>query len=268
MPKSAKTFRSQHKNTTPLRLPNAWDAGSARLFESLGAIAIATTSGGVAWALGYPDGRILPVNEAVGVASRMARVLKVPLSIDFEHGSSDDPRVVADNVMRLVDVGVAGINIEDGPDKPTLLASKIDAIRNAVSKAGADLFINARCDVFLASLVEKPKLVAESVTRGKLYMKSGADGLFLPGIKEPADINAVVAEVLLPLNVMAWTGLADAAELGKVGVRRLSAGTGISQALWGRAQRLAKDFLETGRSDPLGDSSMPYPQLQGLFPNS
>src|SRR6202011_242456 len=104
MSQLVETFRRLHSNTIPLRLPNAWDAGSARLFESLGAIAIATTSGGVAWALGYPDGRILPVNEAVGVASRMARVLKVPLSIDFEHGYSDDPRVVADNVMRLVDV--------------------------------------------------------------------------------------------------------------------------------------------------------------------
>src|ERR1700730_18968041 len=110
-------FRRLHSNTTPLRLPNAWDAGSARLFESLGASAIATTSAGVAWALGYRDGRLLPLNELVAAASRMARVLKVPLSLDIEHGYSDDPKVVADNVLRLGDLGAAGPNIEDSPEK-------------------------------------------------------------------------------------------------------------------------------------------------------
>src|SRR3984885_11087803 len=147
------TFRELHRNTTPLRLPNAWDAGSARLFESLGASAIATTSAGVAWALGYRDSRLLPVNELVAAASRMARVLKVPLALDVEHGDSDDPNVVADNIMRLVDLGAAGINIEDAPDKPALLVSKIEAIRTAASKARADVFVNVRTDVFLAGLV-------------------------------------------------------------------------------------------------------------------
>jgi hypothetical protein len=124
MSQSAATFRRLHSNTTPLRLPNAWDAGSARLFESLGATAIATTSAGVAWALGYQDGRLLPVNEVVDAASRMARVLTIPLSVDVENGYSDNPQKVADSVMRVVDLGVAGINIEDGPEEATLLASK------------------------------------------------------------------------------------------------------------------------------------------------
>jgi 2-methylisocitrate lyase-like PEP mutase family enzyme len=262
------TFRKLHRNVTPLRLPNAWDAGSARLFESLGASAIATTSAGVAWTLGYRDGRNLPVDEVVAAASRIARVLKVPLSFDIEHGYSDDPRVVADNVMRLVDLGVAGINIEDGPDKPVRVTSKVEAIRSAVSKAGADLFVNVRTDVFLARLVGESKAVEESIARGKLYARAGADGLFVPGIVQPDDIKAVVAGVPLPLNAMAWPGLADAAELGRLGVRRLSAGSGISQVLWGTAEKLAKDFLNSGRSEPLEEASMPYAQLQGLFPTT
>jgi 2-methylisocitrate lyase-like PEP mutase family enzyme len=261
----AAIFRRLHSNTAPLRLPNAWDAGSARLFESQGATAIATTSAGVAWALGYRDGRLLPVNEVVAAASRMARVLTVPLSVDIENGYSDDPQVVADHVKRLVDLGVAGINIEDGSDKVTLLASKIEAVRNAVSKAGADLFVNARSDVFLASLVEKSKRVEESIARGKVYAGAGADGLFLPGIVHAQHIEAVVDGVPLPLNAMARPGLADATELGKLGVRRLSAGSGISQVLWGKAATLARDFLESGRSDALSEASMPYPQLQELF---
>jgi 2-methylisocitrate lyase-like PEP mutase family enzyme len=266
MPPIAVTFRRLHNDTVPLRLPNAWDAGSARLFESQGATAIATTSAGVAWALGFRDGRVLPLNEIVAVASRMARVLTVPLSIDMENGYSDDPRVVAGNVMRLVELGVAGINIEDGSDKATLLASKVEAIRNAVSKAGADLFVNARSDVFLAGLVEKPKRVEESIARGKLYAAAGADGLFLPGIVEAQDIRAVVETIALPVNAMAWPNLPDAAELGKLGVRRLSAGSGIAQVLWDKAQTLARDFLHSGHSEPLSEASMPYGKLQGLFP--
>jgi len=259
------TFRRLHDNTTPLRLPNAWDAGSARLFESLGATAIATTSAGVAWTLGFQDGRRLPVNEAIAAASRIARVLTIPLSVDVENGYSDNPQVVAGHVMRLVDLGVAGINIEDGPDEATLLASKIEAIRAALSKAGADLFVNARCDVFLAGVVEKPKRVEESILRGKLYAGAGADGLFLPGMSQAEQIEAVVSEVTLPLNVMAWPDLADAAELGRLGVRRLSTGSGISQALWSKAETLARDFLQSGSSQPLAEASMPYGQLQGLF---
>lgn len=259
------TFRELHVNTTPLRLPNAWDAGSARVFESVGATAIATTSAGVAWALGYQDGRILPVDELLGAASRMTRVLEVPLSFDIENGYSDDPKAVADTVARLIDLGVAGINVEDGSDTPSLLASKIDAIRTSAARSGADIFINARCDVFLARLVEDSRLAEESITRGKLYASAGADGLFLPGLLNAGDITTVVASVSLPLNVMAWPGLADAIELGKLGVRRLSAGSGISQALWGKAELLAKNFLNSGRSEAVFEGAMSYPQLQALF---
>jgi 2-methylisocitrate lyase-like PEP mutase family enzyme len=193
-------------------------------------------------------------------------VLTVPLSIDIENGYSDETKTVAEHVKRLIDLGIAGINIEDGPDGADLLASKIEAIRSAASKAGADLFVNARCDVFLASLVEKSKLVEESIARGRRYTIAGADGLFLPGIVQAQHIMAVVDAVSVPLNVMAWPGLGSAAELGKLGVRRLSAGSAISQVLWGRAATLARDFLDGGRSDPLSEAAMPYGQLQELFP--
>jgi 2-methylisocitrate lyase-like PEP mutase family enzyme len=167
--------------------------------------------------------------------------------------------------MRLVESGVAGINIEDGPDAPELLTAKIEALRNAISKAGTDLFINVRSDVFLAGLVEKPGQVEESIRRGRIYTSAGADGLFLPGIVASGDIEAVVREVSVPLNVMAWPGLAAAGELGMLGVRRLSAGSGIAQMLWGAAQRLAEHFLRTGCSTGMMEGTMSYSQLQGLF---
>jgi 2-methylisocitrate lyase-like PEP mutase family enzyme len=266
MSDSADTFRKLHHGSTPLRLPNAWDAASARLFEAQGAAAIATTSAGVAWALGYRDGRIVPIDEMIAAAARMVRVLTVPLSVDIENGYSDSPQAVSETVERLMDLGVAGINIEDGADKPEVLAAKLESIGNAIAKAGGDLFVNARSDVFLASLVEKSKLVEESIVRGKRYEDAGADGLFLPGIVDANHIKAVVEAVSLPLNVMAWPGLANAAALGKLGVHRLSAGSGISQVIWQKAATLAKDFLQSGSSDPLSQASMTYLELQALFP--
>ena len=258
-------FRQLHAKPEPLRLPNAWDAGSARLFESLGAPAIATTSAGQAWALGYPDGYKLPTGVVLGLAANMRRVVKVPLSVDIENGYSVQPEEVADFVLRLADAGVDGINIEDGRDAPANLAGKIDAIKSALASRNMDLFVNARTDVFLASLVEPAKMVAEVLARGAVYASAGADGLFVPGLAKADQITTIVAGVKLPLNVMAWSGLASAAELGKLGVHRLSAGSAIAQILWAQAETLGKEFLATGRSDAFDESPKPYPQIQALF---
>src|ERR1700704_4010892 len=128
MDKSTAYFRQLHNTGPILRLPNAWDVGTAKLFESLGAKAIATTRSGVAWALGYADGNKLPAALVVALAESMGRVLKSPLSVDIEGGYSDDPAKVAQLARQLVDVGVAGINIEDGRESPDLLVRKIAAI--------------------------------------------------------------------------------------------------------------------------------------------
>lgn len=258
-------FRRLHEGPAPLLLPNAWDAGSARLFESMGASAIATTSAGVAWVQGYPDGGKLPVDVALQAAASMARVLTVPLSVDMENGYSDDPAAVAGTVRRLIDLGVAGINIEDGQGAPAVLAAKIEAIKNAAEKSGANIFVNARTDVYLASLVDEPKRVGETLARGAIYREAGADGLFVPGAFAPADIAAIAEGAGLPINVLAWPGLAPADALGKLGVRRLSAGSGISQMLWGQAEELAKGFLQTGRSETMAEGAMSYARLQALF---
>jgi 2-methylisocitrate lyase-like PEP mutase family enzyme len=265
MSKQAAIFRRMHAGTEPLRLPNAWDAGSARLFESLGASAIATTSAGVAWALGYADGGKMPADAAIGAAANMARVLSVPLSVDMENGYSDDPKAVGEVIRRLLDAGVAGVNIEDGSESPTRLAAKIEAIKSAAAAAGSDIFVNARTDVFLAGLVDASKRVEETLLRGATYRDAGADGLFVPGLCDASQITAIVKGIDLPINLMAWTGLPASDELGRLGVHRLSAGSGISQMLWGQAERLAKDFLVTGRSESMVEGSMPYGQLQGLF---
>ncbi|WP_341962617.1 isocitrate lyase/phosphoenolpyruvate mutase family protein [Pseudomonas sp. RC10] len=265
MSNTIEQFRELHKNTLPLLLPNAWDAGSARLFEDFGATAIATTSAGVAWSLGYQDGYKMPIDDVIALAFRITRAVSVPVSIDFENGYSDDPKVVANNVMRLADWGVAGINLEDGEDDPVLVARKIDAIRNAASKAGVDIFVNLRTDVVLFGLVEPARQVEESISRGNFYAKAGADGLFLPGISRSDDIQKVAEAVPLPLNVMSVPGLADSTELARLGVKRLSAGSGVAQAIWGSAEGIVSHFLKGGDQSPLFADAMHFGHLQELF---
>jgi 2-methylisocitrate lyase-like PEP mutase family enzyme len=265
MSNTVEKFRALHQNTSPLLLPNAWDAGSARLFEEFGAKAVATTSAGVAWSLGYQDGYKMPIDDVIALAFRITRAVSVPVSIDFENGYSDDPKVVANNVMRLADWGVAGINLEDGRDEPVQVARKVDAIRNAASRAGVDIFVNLRTDVVLFGLVEAAKQVEESVSRAGLYARAGADGLFLPGVSRPDDIQAVASAISLPLNVMSVPGLVDSAELGKLGVKRLSAGAGVAQAVWGAAEGIVSGFLRGGEQSALFADAMSFGQLQGLF---
>jgi 2-methylisocitrate lyase-like PEP mutase family enzyme len=265
MPASAKTFRDLHHQSTVLRLPNAWDAGSARLFESLGATAIATTSAGVAWAQGYADGHRLPIEVAVSVTASIARLLKVPLSVDMEQGYSDDPAKVAENIKRVLEAGAVGINLEDGSGAPELLAKKIEAIKNMAAQSGLDVFINARADVYLAGLAPEGQRVEASIRRGTLYQQAGADGLFVPAVVASDEIKAIVEGVKLPLNVLARPGVPDAEGLAKLGVHRLSAGSGVAQMLWGHAEQLGRGFLEEGVSEAVTDSSMTYPQIQKLF---
>ncbi|WP_296258217.1 MULTISPECIES: isocitrate lyase/PEP mutase family protein [unclassified Pseudomonas] len=265
MPTSAKIFRDLHHQSTVLRLPNAWDAGSARLFESLGATAIATTSAGVAWSRGYADGRVFPIEVAVDAAANIARLIKVPLTVDIENGYSDDPRTVAENVKRVLDVGAVGINLEDGSDDPQLLARKIEAIKNSAANSGLEVFINARTDVYLAGLVAEGLRVEETLKRGQLYQQAGADGLFVAALVEVEAIRTIVQGIGLPINLLARAGLPAADELAKLGVRRLSAGSGISQSVLGLAEQLGRDFLENGRSETVTQSSLGYPQIQALF---
>lgn len=258
-------FKKLHDGSKLLHLPNAWDAGSARLFESLGAPAIATTSAGVAWAAGYADNNNMPVDVAVNVAASIARVLTVPLSVDFESGYSDDASTVAQNVLRLIGVGVAGINLEDGGGTPQLLAAKIAAIKKLAAQSGKDIFINTRTDVYLKGLAPEGERVAEVLKRAALYKEAGADSLFVPGICKVDEIKAVVAGAGLPVNVMDWPGVPSADDLHKLGVRRLSAGSGIPQALWAVAADMGRDFLATGSAGPLIEKAMPYGELQKLF---
>lgn len=260
-------FRALHAPGNLLCLANAWDAGSARLFESLGSPAIATTSSGVAWAHGYPDGDTLPVDILVATVRAIARVVAVPLTVDVEGGYADDPAAVAATVARVIDAGAAGINIEDGSGPPQRLAAKIAAIKGAAAAAGVDLFVNARIDVYLRQLVPPEGLAGELAARIATYREAGADGVFAPGLADPGAIAAAVdAAGALPLNLMAVPGLPDATALRALGVRRLSAGGAVASAAWATAQRLSGAFIADGSSAALfADDAIGYAAMNALM---
>jgi len=265
MTTTADTFHDLHRGPDVLLLANCWDAGSARLLESLGAKAVATTSAGLAWAHGYPDGDALPVDLLVAAVASIVRVIGVPLSVDMEAGYSDDPVAVGKAVGAVAAAGAVGINLEDGASSPDLLASKVEHARRAADKAGVRLFINARTDVYLRGLVPEGDRVAETLSRARRWRDAGADGIFVPKAVEADALREIAGSVGLPVNVLAWPGLPPASELAGLGIRRVSAGSSIAQSAWGRARETTRAFLAGGRSDTMFEGAMLYPEVNALF---
>ncbi len=263
---TSRRFRELHAVGRVLVLPNAWDAGSARLIQSCGAEAVATTSSGLAWACGHPDGDAIPPRVLVDAVARIARVVSVPLSVDAEGGYSQDPARVAETIRALVDAGAVGVNLEDGTvHPPAVLCAKIAAARKAALGAGIDLFINARTDVFLRGLVPAERRVAETLARAARYRDAGCDGLFVPAVSAPDDIAALVAGTELPLNVMLVPDLPPIAALARLGVRRMSAGAALARAAHGLTRRLATQLLTDGAAPGLFEGAVPYAELNALF---
>ena len=262
---SIEKFRAQHAPGKLLILPNAWDAASARAAEDAGAEAIATSSAALAWCHGYPDGEAVPPTTLIAAIREIGRVVKVPVSVDSEGGYSSDPAGAASFVAALIDVGAAGINLEDGSAPPDLLAAKIKAIKSGAKAKGADIFINARADVYLRNLVSDDAKLAEAIRRGHLYRDAGADGLFVPALNDLAGIREVARAVDLPLNSLVQKALPPVATLKAAGVRRVSAGAGISRAAYGAAMRATKMLLDEGKYDAIFASSGDCPEFNRLF---
>ena len=261
----AKIFASLHAGPKLLVLPNAWDAGSARIIENAGASAIATSSAAVAWAHGYPDGQFLPFDTLLATVREITRVVSVPVTADIEAAYAHDAATAAVTVARVVEAGAVGINIEDGNDPPDLLARKIGNLRSAAHKAGVQLWVNARVDTYLRRLVPAERAYDETVSRARLYREAGANSIFVPALVEAGVIEKLVKAVVLPLNLLAWPGLPDGATLQRLGVRRLSAGSGIGKVILNHTHDMAKAFLAEGRSEPFGAGALGNPQINALM---
>jgi 2-methylisocitrate lyase-like PEP mutase family enzyme len=265
---AANELKRLHSGPDLLILANVWDAVSARVIVGLGAKAIATSSAAVAWSHGYPDGHALPVPLLLATCANIARVVSIPITADIEGGYSDDPGTVADTVAALIDIGVVGINLEDGTGAPSLLVSKIQAVRGAADRTGVPIFVNARTDVFLPKLNFGSNAPDEAIERANLYASAGADGIFVPGMTNPAAIERVAKAVPLPVNVMALAGVPPARELQRLGVRRLSAAAWLGRIALNAVRQNAVSFLATGDSDALAAASGERVDYNALFVGS
>jgi 2-methylisocitrate lyase-like PEP mutase family enzyme len=267
----AETFRALHREGVFV-LPNAWDAGSAVMIAKAGAPAVATTSAGVSWSLGRPDGEHLSRAEMIDVIARVAAAVDVPVSADVEGGYGDDPAAVAETVRAVIGAGAAGINLEDSRSAdgtlhdPAAQAARIAAGRAAAAEAGLPgLVINARTDVYLFGIGDPAGRFDDVVARAASYAEAGADSLFVPGLSDLETLTELTGRVALPVNVMAGPGSPDVKSFGAAGVRRVTVGQMITQAAYSLARRAAAELLATGTYDTLAGAD-DFGAVNGSFP--
>ncbi|HEX5728929.1 isocitrate lyase/phosphoenolpyruvate mutase family protein [Microbacterium sp.] len=246
-------------------IPNAWDAGSARILEQVGFRAIATTSAGIAWSLGVPDGGDLDRDTMLEHIARIAGAVRVPVSADLEAGYGDTAEQVGATVSRALELGVAGANIEDAVHGALLgVDEAVDRVAAARAAAPAGSFVlNARTDAYFAGSAGDP--FRETVDRALRYLDAGADCIFVPGVVEAAEIRRLAQSIPGPLNIVA--GLAntiDAHTLFSLGVRRVSLGGGLARAAFGLLERAGRELLDEGTLDFL-DDAISYADLQRRF---
>jgi 2-methylisocitrate lyase-like PEP mutase family enzyme len=236
----AQQLRGLHVPGAPLLLVNAWDPPSARRLGHDGYPAIATTSAGVAEALGYEDGNMTPPDEMLGAVARIAAAVDVPVTADLEAGYGLEP---GELVTGLLGAGAVGLNFEDTDHETGTLtdaegqAERLAAIKQAGRDAGVDVVLNARVDVFL-----RGGEVDEAIRRGQLYAKAGADCVYPIGVRGRDPIRRLVEEVGAPINILAVPGGLTLDELRELGVARVSFGSGLMHIAMDAAAQAAADY--------------------------
>jgi 2-methylisocitrate lyase-like PEP mutase family enzyme len=253
-------------------LVNAWDAGSARVIEQAGAAAVGTSSAGMAWSLGYADGERVPPGEFIAACARIRRAVALPISIDIERGFGRSAQEVAAFAGRLLDLGVAGVNIEDGlvPGSvqvapPDSLCERIAAIRNLAAQMNARIFINARTDTYLATTPDRVARYEDTVSRARLYGEAGANGIFVPGM-DLQDVPSFARAISLPLNLYAGGGWAPPViGLRRAGVRRISMGCGPMQSTLALLRRIAHEAFKDGTYNAMSERMLGSDEVNELF---
>lgn len=271
--KRAEQFHQWHAGPAPLMLPNAWDVASARVIENAGAKAIATTSAGMAWSLGYPDGEQMPVQELLAACRRICRAVTSPVSVDIERGYGRDAEDTGGLAGALIQLGVVGINIEDGfvpgtqtLSHPNVLSERIACVRAIANHHDLPFFINARIDTYVGNDLQPEARWEETRKRALAYVDAGADGIFVPGLADANEIAALARLLPVPLNVYAgYPGAPASNELQQLGVRRISLGCGPMQATLAHLANIAREALDEGRYDTMGKAMLTTKEANGLF---
>jgi 2-methylisocitrate lyase-like PEP mutase family enzyme len=279
----AATLLELHHAAAPLILINAWDAASAAMIVHCGLSAVATSSAALANSLGYADGQNLPWPEMLAALQRIARTVSVPVTADIEAGFSadaHDARQLESSIEQVIAAGAVGVNLEDalpGHGDPGPLyplpeqVARIQAARRAAERLGIHLVINARVDAYWQAGVEPAEALRNTLERGQAYLKAGADCVFVPGLRHPDHIRTVVNHLRIqldqtaPVNILAGPGVPSIPELARLGVKRVSYGSGPHRAAMGLLRRIADEAKTTGTYDALTAGAVPYAEINGLM---
>jgi len=242
-----------HTSGDVLVLANVWDVASARIVEDAGFPALATTSAGIAFAQGFPDGQQISPEAMLEVVARIAAAVRLPVTADVEAGYGSTPEDAARTARRVIEAGAVGMNFEDATGDPAhplfdlpLQLERIRAIRETVHKIGVPVVLNARTDVYLAQVGGAGTRYDESLRRLSAYRDAGADCVFVPGVRDTETMRRIVADLKCPVNILAVPGAPLISELAAMGVRRISLGSGPMRAAMGVLVRLVDELKTSG----------------------
>jgi 2-methylisocitrate lyase-like PEP mutase family enzyme len=268
----AEQFRKLHQGPRILVLPNAWDVASARILEELGYPAIATTSAGIAFSLGYPDGQRVLRDQMLEVVARIAHAVRVPVTADMEAGYGTSVKDMIETTKAVIASGAIGMNLEDvtGDDESSqvdaaLQVEKIRAIRKTASSLGVPLVLNARTDIYLMPMGPAETRLDRTVARLRGYRQAGADCLFAPGVRDGETIRKLVAAIDGPLNILLMPDGPPLGELETMGVARASAGSALMRATLSLVQHIGKELMQAGNCKFLFDGTIPHADVNRLL---
>ena len=254
----AAAFRVLHSGKEVLLLPNVWDVASARVIEESGFKAIATSSAGIAFSLGYPDGQQISRQEMLVVIARIAKAVQVPVTADVESGYGNTPEDAGRTARAVLDAGAIGMNLEDAIGSSLvelpLQLEKIRAVREMANRLRIPLVLNARTDVYLLQMGDPAKRYDETVRRLSAFRDAGADCVFVPGLRDSTTIGRLVADLKCPVNILAGPGSPTVLELSRLGVARVSLGSGTMRATMGQLRRIAEELKSAGTYSKLEEA--------------
>lgn len=265
----AKVFQELHRKDEIFVLPNAWDVGSAVVYEKEGFKCVGTTSAGVAYALGLPDGEDVGFEDLVYLVRKISNRISIPLSVDFEGGYSKDIKTIKQNAKTLINAGAVGLNIEDGQKDGSLcsldfMLKKIKALHELKLEIDIDFVINARTDAYFLNVADEKTMFQIAIKRANAFKNAGADCIFIPGILDMDTISKLANQINFPLNMLLTPKFNDIKKLNDIGIKRLSTGSAVVRKSYEKLIKYSKEVLK-GEFTKVLDCDLPYRKANEYF---
>lgn len=267
----AKKFKALHEGEM-FFLPNAWNGGSAKVFDKQGYLAIGTTSAGIAYSLGYEDGGHVNFEDVLRVVKEIIQVTDLPVTVDLERGYGETFKKVQSNAEEVIKLGAVGVNIEDGlpemgaVDELNYFVKKIRKLARLREKLGIPFVINARTDIYLLNVGREDERLRMVIERAKAFEAAGADCIFIPGALDEETILNLRTNITIPINLFVHNAFHDTGKLNAIGINRLSSGSGLVRTTFNKLIQTSQDFYK-GECQTMLDHDFNYGSANAYFRN-